>query len=164
VYAFVLIPTLFSAFTEMSMFDLNVPLQEDDWGEDGNQLLKESSQPYAIVPTELPTRDELNPVSVCSGNTGSTMQCTVATGQTLDSEESDGGDEVQSQSQDIIYSPSDPFTLSSMVYDTCKMQKALTTGMQRKSDSLSKLAVPRRIISKVIRTRLCLCATKTGQT
>jgi hypothetical protein len=59
VYAFVLIPTLFSAFTGMSMFDLNVPLQEDDRGEDGNQLLKESSQPYAIVPTKLPTRDEL---------------------------------------------------------------------------------------------------------
>jgi hypothetical protein len=80
--------------------------------------LKESSQPCALVPAELPAGDELQTVSVCSGNTGSTLQCTVATGQTLDSEESDGGDEVQSQSQDVICSPSDPFTLSSMVYDT----------------------------------------------
>jgi hypothetical protein len=52
------------------------------------------------------------------------MQCTVSTGQTLDSEESDGGDEVQSQSHDIICSPSDPFTLSSMVYDTWQDAKS----------------------------------------
>jgi hypothetical protein len=37
---------------------------------------------------------KLHAVSVCSGNTGNTLQCTIATGKTLDSEESDGGDEV----------------------------------------------------------------------
>jgi hypothetical protein len=55
-----------------------------------------------------------------------------ANGQTLGSEESDGGDEVQSQSQDIIYSPFDPFTLSSMVYDTWQDVKRCYNKYEKK--------------------------------
>jgi hypothetical protein len=41
------------------MFDLNVPLQEYEWGKDGNQLLEESTQPYALVHAELTAGDEI---------------------------------------------------------------------------------------------------------
>jgi hypothetical protein len=106
------------------MFDLNVPLHEDDWEKDGNQLLKESSEPLGtIAPQELLPSDDLHPISVCSGNTCSTLQCTVATGQTTNSKESDGDGEVQSQSQEFICSPCHPFALSSMVYDTWEEAK-----------------------------------------
>jgi hypothetical protein len=115
------------------MFDLNVPLQEYEWGEDGNQLLGQSTQLYALVHTELPTGEELHVVSVCSGNTSSMLQCMIATGHTLDSEESDGGDEVQSQSQDVICSPSDPFTLSFMVYDTWQDAKSAYNRYAKKA-------------------------------
>jgi hypothetical protein len=45
-------------------------------------------------PPELLPSDQLLHVNTSSANMESTIQCTIATGQTLDSEESNDGDEV----------------------------------------------------------------------